>query len=201
MLPGEYSAVLTVEGKSYKQPFRVRMDPRVKTSAADLERQFTDSEHAVQLLKQIANETAKGAAIEKQLTALDAKKGSVPAESFQQRLTTVLGHEDANYGSPTTPIDTDTTSLRHLARQLRGVYYALQSADVAPTPEQEAALHQYEQVLTSTEKQWNTFIAVDLPKFNQQLKQAGLNEISQLPDASKEIDDGDNNDNDNDNDL
>ena len=176
MLPGEYSAVLTAAGKSYKQAFTVRMDPRVKTPTADLERQFTDSEHAVQLLKQIASETAKGAAIEKQLTALDAKKGSVQAESFRQRLTTVFGHEDANYGSPTTPIDTDTTSLRHLARQLRGVYYALQSADVAPTPEQEAALHQYEQVLNSTEKQWNTFISVDLPKFNQQLKQAGLNE-------------------------
>ncbi len=198
ILPGEYSAVLTVEGKTYKQSFTVRMDPRVKTPAADLQRQFADSQHAAQLLKQLASETSKGAAIEKQLTALEAKKSAVEVESFRQRLTAVLGHEDAGYGASTTPIDTDTTSLRHLARQLRGVYYALQSADLAPTLDQEAALHQYEQVLASTEKQWNTFISTELPKLNQELKNAGLNEISQTPETSREVDDGDN---DNDNDL
>ena len=53
MLPGEYSAVLTVEGKSYKQPFTVRMDPRVKTSAADLERQFADSQRACEAMKRL----------------------------------------------------------------------------------------------------------------------------------------------------
>ncbi len=39
-LPGDYSLVLTVNGKSYTQPLTVKMDPRVKASPADLTEQF-----------------------------------------------------------------------------------------------------------------------------------------------------------------
>jgi photosystem II stability/assembly factor-like uncharacterized protein len=38
--PGQYSARLTVDGKSYTQSFTVRMDPRVKTPAAALQQQY-----------------------------------------------------------------------------------------------------------------------------------------------------------------
>jgi hypothetical protein len=39
--PGQYTARLTVDGKSHTQSFTVRMDPRVKTSAAALQQQYT----------------------------------------------------------------------------------------------------------------------------------------------------------------
>src|SRR5439155_13064288 len=39
-LPGNYTAKLTVDGKSYSQPLAVKMDPRIKTSLADLRKQF-----------------------------------------------------------------------------------------------------------------------------------------------------------------
>lgn len=192
--PGEYTAVLTVDGKSYKQPLTVRMDPRVKISAADLARQFADSQRAAALVKQAGSEIAKGATIEKQLDDLQAKKTSVPVDRYRQQLTTLLGKADLGYGAPTTPVDTDATSLRHLSAKLRAVLYALQSADAAPTADQEAALAHFEQMLTSTEKQWGAWISVDLPQLNQELKQAGLSEISQAPNPSTEIDDGDDHD-------
>ena len=54
-------------------------------------------------------------------------------------------------------------------------------------------LHQYEKMLASTETAVERHCStVDLPKLNQQLKQAGLNEISQAAEAVPEIDDGDN---------
>ena len=37
VVPGEYTVVLTVGGKSYIQPLTVKMDPRVKMSRAELE--------------------------------------------------------------------------------------------------------------------------------------------------------------------
>jgi hypothetical protein len=40
VMPGTYSVVLTVDGRKYTQPLTVVMDPRVKTSTADLQRQF-----------------------------------------------------------------------------------------------------------------------------------------------------------------
>src|SRR5205807_6646673 len=39
-MPGDYSVVLSVGGKSLTQPLTVKMDPRVKASAADLAAQF-----------------------------------------------------------------------------------------------------------------------------------------------------------------
>ena len=39
-MPGDYSAILTVNGKSYAQPLPVKIDPRVKASPADLAQQF-----------------------------------------------------------------------------------------------------------------------------------------------------------------
>lgn len=36
VMPGTYTARLTVDGKTYNQPFIVKMDPRVKTSSKDL---------------------------------------------------------------------------------------------------------------------------------------------------------------------
>jgi photosystem II stability/assembly factor-like uncharacterized protein len=39
--PGQYSARLTVDGKSYTQSFTVRMDPRVRTPAAVIQQQYS----------------------------------------------------------------------------------------------------------------------------------------------------------------
>src|SRR4030095_12981881 len=41
VVPGTYTVRLTVNGQTYSQPLTVRMDPRVKASAATLARQFT----------------------------------------------------------------------------------------------------------------------------------------------------------------
>ena len=40
IMPGKYTVVLTVDGKKYTQSLRVQMDPRVKASMADLQKQF-----------------------------------------------------------------------------------------------------------------------------------------------------------------
>ena len=39
IMPGMYTARLTVDGKIVEQPFEIKMDPRVKTSLADLKKQ------------------------------------------------------------------------------------------------------------------------------------------------------------------
>jgi hypothetical protein len=39
-MPGKYTVVLTAGGKKYEQPMTLVMDPRVKTSTADLAEQF-----------------------------------------------------------------------------------------------------------------------------------------------------------------
>ena len=40
MVPGKYEVRLTVDGKTYKQPLMVEMDPRVKVTEAALQQQL-----------------------------------------------------------------------------------------------------------------------------------------------------------------
>jgi hypothetical protein len=130
------------------------------------------------------------------LNELASANSTLSLKPYRDSLTALLGKPSPGYGPPTTPLDTDTTSLRHLSSKLLRVLYALQSADVAPTHDQESALAKYEQALVSTEKQWNAWLTTDLPKLNQQLKQEGVKEISQAAAGTPEVDEGDNNDND-----
>jgi hypothetical protein len=58
------------------------------------------------------------------------------------------------------------------------VYGAVQSADVAPTPDQQRAASQLETQMKSTLADWQRLLATDLPKLNGELKQAGLPEIN-----------------------
>jgi hypothetical protein len=40
-MPGNYTVKLTINGKTISQSFSVKMDPRVKTSNTELQKQFT----------------------------------------------------------------------------------------------------------------------------------------------------------------
>ena len=52
VLPGRYRARLTVDGVTHTQPLLVKMDPRVTTAPAEIERQFRLSRQLVELLRQ-----------------------------------------------------------------------------------------------------------------------------------------------------
>ncbi|CAN5874709.1 hypothetical protein BH18ACI5_BH18ACI5_26010 [soil metagenome] len=57
---GTYTVRLTVDGKSYTRPLRVRMDPRVKTSALALQQQFRVSKQLSDAIGAVANRVAAG---------------------------------------------------------------------------------------------------------------------------------------------
>jgi photosystem II stability/assembly factor-like uncharacterized protein len=72
--PGQYTARLTVDGKSYTQSFTVRMDPRVKTSAAALQQQYTLSLALYDAARDLAPLVEKAPAPRRQAAA-----GNTPA--------------------------------------------------------------------------------------------------------------------------
>ncbi|HEX3104708.1 MAG TPA: hypothetical protein VHQ22_09680 [Terriglobales bacterium] len=75
-LPGSYQARLTVNGKTYTQPFKLTMDPRVKARPQDLDKQFSLELKLVQALRQ-ANQTVEdihAAAQAGKISAEDEKK-------------------------------------------------------------------------------------------------------------------------------
>jgi photosystem II stability/assembly factor-like uncharacterized protein len=75
-LSGSYQVRLTVDGKTYTQPFKLTMDPRVKTTPQDLEKQFSLEVRLVRAIQQ-ANRTVEeihAAAQAGKISADDEKK-------------------------------------------------------------------------------------------------------------------------------
>jgi len=106
-LPGSYQVRLTVDGKAYTQLFKLTMDPRVKTTPQDLEKQFSLELKLVQALQQ-ANQaveeihaTAQAGKIsaddEKKLAGARRRRGE--AEPQGTPANSLLLHGDRQFGA------------------------------------------------------------------------------------------------------
>ncbi|HEU5452645.1 MAG TPA: glycoside hydrolase, partial [Terriglobales bacterium] len=69
-MPGQYTVRLTAGGQTYTQPLTVRMDPRVKTSQADLQQQFDLAKPLYQAAMTLAPATSQLSSIRAQVRQL-----------------------------------------------------------------------------------------------------------------------------------
>jgi photosystem II stability/assembly factor-like uncharacterized protein len=178
ILPGTYSIKLTVGGQSFPQTLTIKMDPRVKTSAADLTGQFelemkiveamrrdSDALTQVQRLRKALQETlSSGAAdLRASITEVDKKAAEIEGGS---------GGYGAQYlSSPA------GRSLSRLNSGLTSLLAAVDSADAAPTAQATATFADVQQALDEQMARWADLRDKDIPALNQQLKQAGAAEI------------------------
>jgi photosystem II stability/assembly factor-like uncharacterized protein len=157
VVPGTYTVRLNANGQTATHPLVVKMDPRVQASQADLQAQFDASQKASEAAKEVAKALTEAAPIEKNMQQAKTGATSVGATTaWEKQFGAIVGPTPAGYGTPVIPIDTDETSLRHLAGKLREILGALQSADAAPTPEQLKALDQTLATEKTTLAQWNS---------------------------------------------
>ena len=170
--PGDYTVVLTVEGKSFTQPLTVQMDPRVKTSAADLQEQFDLSWQLYQLRLTLGPVGKKFDDINEQLTKLKARAAERPdvtekLEVFVQTLTQ-FGPPHPRPGAPPSLFVLESTER---------LFNEIQGADAAPTAAVKAAVADVQKKVGPLMQAWRKLLDSDLPALNQQLKQAGFSEI------------------------
>ena len=93
-MPGTYSARLTVDGKNYTASFVLKMDPRVKTSTAGLERKFQLETRLASLLTQTSEAVQQAGSIRDPLQKLTQQAtGSMrdSVQTFQNKLMALLG--------------------------------------------------------------------------------------------------------------
>jgi photosystem II stability/assembly factor-like uncharacterized protein len=184
--PGQYSAKLTVNGKSYTQPLLVEMDPRIKVTVADLQRQLATSQKAAAAQAEISRASAQAAGINRQIKELQSTSKSDAAttaalEKFSQRVGDVAGRGADSFGGRVVAVYTEQTCLRHLGKYFAKIHAAVQSAPTAPTPDQLNALEQNSKTLQSTLAEWQKVLSQDMPQINAQLRQANLAEITIVP--------------------
>jgi photosystem II stability/assembly factor-like uncharacterized protein len=170
--PGDYTVMLAIGGKTFSQPLTVAMDPRVKTSAADLQEQFDLSWQLYQLRLKLAPIGKKFDDIAEQLTKLKAKAAERPdvtqkLEAFAQTLMK-FGPPHPRPGAP--------PSLFVLESTMR-LFNDIQGADAAPTASVKDAVADLQTKVGPMMDAWHKLLESDLPALNQQLKQAGFLEI------------------------
>jgi hypothetical protein len=161
-----------VGGKTFSQPLTVAMDPRVKTSAADLQEQVHLSWQLYQLRLKLAPIGKKFDDIAEQLTKLKAKAAERP--DVTQKLE-VFAQTLMKFGPPH-PRPSAPPSLFVLESTTR-LFNEIEGADAAPTAAVKNAVADLETRVGPMMDAWHKLLESDLPVMNQQLKQAGFSEI------------------------
>jgi photosystem II stability/assembly factor-like uncharacterized protein len=175
VLPGQYTVVLTANGKTYSQPLVIKMDQRVKTSLAALQQQFKLSNELYTQLLTLSPATEQVVEVRKQLKDLQARAtGEVLAaiKALDQKLQALAGGATRRPGAGTEP-----PTLGGLKTKLLTLFGVFQEADVAPSVQAAAAVADLEKQLPPLMERWNAAKAQDLPALNQQLKGANLREL------------------------
>ncbi|GAB2839066.1 beta propeller repeat protein [Ferruginibacter profundus] len=114
VMPGVYIAKLTVDGKEFYQAFRVKMDPRVKTSAKDLQLQHDLSVMCYTSIKKCTNELKGLDANSEKAKALTKYIGSFTA------IQNVL--QDSDWAPTTTMINAAKETELSLAQFLKTLH-------------------------------------------------------------------------------
>jgi hypothetical protein len=120
VMPGTYTIKLMAGGKTYTQPLVIKMDPRVKIAAPDLEQQYKLSLQLYQLRKLVMQAIAGKTELENGLKAGKVNKGQM----------SVLLEKLAQFDKPA---NAQERNLSQLDNALGSLVNLLQDADSAPT--------------------------------------------------------------------
>jgi photosystem II stability/assembly factor-like uncharacterized protein len=166
VMPGTYTVRMTAGGKTQTAPLKIVMDPRVKTSMADLAEQFKVS-------KAIYDDELAATKALHEITVLrdQLKAGSATlatdAASLQAKLNAIAGAErgeGGRRGGPAGP-----PNLSGVRTQLARMEHSIQAADFAPTQAQIEAVELTAKPLPGLLAQWEALKKTDLKALNERL--------------------------------
>jgi hypothetical protein len=149
------------------------MDPRVKTSAAGLQKKFQVETRLASLMTETAQALLQGGSIRSQLEKVNANASTKEAvESFQKKLTALLGAAGGFFAPPSQEV-----TLGRVNGQAGTLYMQVWQADAEPTAAQLESLSATERDSTDVMKRWNDFKNSDLPALNKMLRESNTPEV------------------------
>jgi hypothetical protein len=185
-LPGKYSIRLTVDGKTSTAPLIIKMDPRVKTSVAGLQKKFQAETRMASVMTESGGALRQGGSIRAQLEKLSAQPSANASpkeaiEAFEKKLTALLGASGGFLAPPSPEV-----TLGRLNGQASTLYTEIWRADAEPTAAQMEALSATEREREDVLKRWNDFRNSDLPGLNRVLRDSNLPEVQLQADLHQE---------------
>ena len=152
VLPATYTVKLTVNGKTYSQPLTVKLDPRVKTSAADLKIQhdlsiqsYEGRQQAMSVLNEIKD---------LKLKIKDLLPNSKAAETDKLK---ALESKISNLEN--TPQGNTEPSFSRLESAFSSVYNILHDTDMPPTSQTISAANDNMVKMKTLMAKWNALKA------------------------------------------
>lgn len=188
-VPGQYTVKLTVDGGTAEEPLTLKMDPRVKVSQADLQKQFDFAEQILAKTTAVNAAATQAENVQRQLVAVEPKvmrrKPTLDAvKALETKVAAILGERPASpLALSNGPAPVDRTTLRYVAGQLNQLERVVESDDAAPSPDAQTAFNQDTQIADSAMQNWQTLISTDLARVNNVLRHAHLKPVGPNPET------------------
>jgi hypothetical protein len=172
-MPGNYTVVLTVAGKTFQQTLTVVMDPRVKTSQSDLAEQFRLSKQVYDEWWMLSSISESFRVLRGQLTDLRPRvpegELKIHVDALAAKLLALSGAGGGGPGAAGPRATLTTTTGR-----LRTLFNLMEEVDLRPTPQAAAAVPEVIKDSRSLQEGWQAIKSQDIPALNQELRGAGL---------------------------
>jgi photosystem II stability/assembly factor-like uncharacterized protein len=174
VMSGTYTAVLTVDGQTYRQNLEILMDPRVKTSKSDLQAQHDNALVCYDLSKKIREALTEMRLLR---TRLRATADDVTAEAIP--LLKSMYYNIAKLES--SPRGSNEPSFGALQGSCDGLLGILIDCDRAPTQQALDGLKTLQTKAASLFDQWNMLKTSALPQVNRELELHKLKQVDLSP--------------------
>src|SRR5258705_11257929 len=171
VLPGNYQARLTVGAKNFTAPLGVIMDPRVKTSAEDLRKQFDlrlkmcdrqdEMNKAILAIRDLRGQLES---LEKRLGTNEPAKPLVTASTDLRKKISAIEEELIQVNSKAS--EDELNYPTKLNSKLGYLQNAVDSADAQPTEAELGVYAELDQQLETQLAKWREVLAKDVPAFN-----------------------------------
>ena len=169
VMPGKYTIKLSVNGKAISQPLLVKMDPGIKTSVADLQKQHDLSMLCYEGRKKIAAISAETVSLHQQVEQLITSSTAQLAatlKSFDKKIMSLDKGDEKNKSKNFSQVYSAFASL----------FDILQESDM-PVPSQVAkAVLENDLVFKQFNSDWLKLKSREIPLLNEAIKKEGLPE-------------------------
>jgi photosystem II stability/assembly factor-like uncharacterized protein len=174
VVPGEYSMVLTVDGKAYRQPLSVTLDPRVRTSQSDLVRQLDTELNVSAQMSSTYDGYGQVDALRAAIADRRKSLGSDPAKKDAADALKALDDQATEIAEG----KADDLGIGPLNREVARLAFMVESGDARPAALLQAGVDQYCQDLTKRLAQWRDLNQQTIAPANALLQKYG---VTQLP--------------------
>ena len=173
VMPGTYTVRVSANGKAQSEPLMVRMDPRVKTSQADLQAQFDAAKGMYDDMLKATAVLHEGTVLREQMKSRGNQKPVQNADAeMQSKLDRILGVEGRRGGGRGGPAGPAT--LLSLRLTLSRLEHQIENADEAPTAAQIEAYRITAAEMPALIQQWEEFKKTDVKALNDTLQREHL---------------------------